>query len=180
VRYLRDLSEYSPLEIWAGRAYKALQNDAILPNPYTRNVARLELSNGAEMLFLKSEVEHHFAPQPVHIDSLIRLKKALEDRNIGLLVILVPDKFTVYHTLLQNPTPYLEAPAPYIDELERALRAASVRSVNLKTALRRAAAAGIPSNHYVYHLDDTHWNDAGVAVAESEVRAFLAAEKDGP
>lgn len=178
LRYLRDLWAYSPLSIWCARAYKELQNDTILPNIYADNVRTYQLTNGATMLFLGSEVAHYLMlPQP-SIDAVMLWKKAL-DRHTCMFVILVPDKFEVYYPLLRKPP----GPPPrtlYLDSLENELRAAGVPVLNLSPALRAAAASAIRDNDYVYHLDDTHWNGHGVTVAVKELGAALPSACPSP
>lgn len=173
LRYVRDLSAYSPMEIWAGRAYRYLQNDAVLPNVHGRNVCRYTLINRSEMLFLRSEVSDYYSPQPVAVGTVVAMQREIEAQRFRVIVILVPNKFTVYYPLIQAARPGPAEDRLYINVLERELRLASVSVVNLSPALRRAAAEALTRNELIYHLDDTHWNAAGVAVASEEVRRFL-------
>jgi acetyltransferase AlgX (SGNH hydrolase-like protein) len=176
VRYWHGLAMYSPLEIWAGRAYRYLQNDAILPNVHAKDVARYTLRNHDELLFLRSEVTAYFNPRAQAAGSLIATERTLRAQGYHVLLILVPNKFTVYYPLLQNAPPSSGEDRLYINVLERTLRAASIPVVNLTPALRRAAADALKNNELVYHSDDTHWNGLGVIAACEEIRKALNQE----
>ena len=175
LRYLRDLIAYSPLEIWAGRAFKLLQNDVILPNPYSGNVSKYRLRSGAEMLFLPNEVQHAFTPPGINTEEIIHLKNFLSARRTCLSVILVPNKFTVYYDLLADAPPGAFQGTTYLNALENSLQTASIPTLNLLAAFRTEAASAIKKNQYLYHLDDTHWNDEALAIAAREIRLWLPA-----
>jgi hypothetical protein len=171
LRYLKDLSRYSPLEIWSGRAYRYLQNDAVLPNPHAANVRRYTLLNNSEMLFLASETPHYLSPPPVNIASLVAVARDIESKGMHVMVLIVPNKFTVYYPLLRDVTPGPSDGELYVNVLERKLRAANVPVVNLTAPLRRAAAACLRSDKLIYRADDTHWNPSGVATAVETIRS---------
>jgi hypothetical protein len=88
-----------------------------------------------------------------------------------MLVILVPDKYNVYHALLQGA-----APAPqglsHLDHLEQDLIRSNVPVLNLTSALRAQAAKGLQDKEYVYFTDDTHWNQLGIHVAANEILKY--------
>lgn len=161
---------YSPLEIASGRLYRKLQNDEIFPNVHRRNVHIASLKNGTQMLFLASEVPHYFERSNISAASVVETRDRIERMGYRVLTVLVPNKYTVYYPLLKQPP----QPAPasedlYLSVLERKLRNAGVPVVNLTAPLRVAATQAITRNEYVYRLDDTHWNPAGVAVAVNSI-----------
>ena len=80
-------------------------------------------------------------------------------------MLLAPDKSSIYPGELPRGTTYPN-PAP-ADRFIAALRARGVRVVDVRAALRDAAARG-----EVYSKGDTHWNDAGAYIA---YRATIAA-----
>ena len=176
LRYWHGLAVYSPLEIWAGRAYRYLQNDAVLPNVHTKNVEHYTLRNHDDMLFLRSEVTSYFNPRAQAVESLIATERTLRAEGYRVLVILVPNKFTVYYPLLQNAPPLSGEDRLDVNVLERNLRAASIPVVNLTPALRRAAADALTKNELVYHPDDTHWNALGIIAASEEIRRALTSQ----
>ncbi len=161
----------SPLQIFAQRALKAIQNDRLLPNPYAGIVLRARLRNGADMLFLPEErVRFHEARTE---EPLVRyvswLNGKLRADSLHLLVVLVPKKFTVYAPLLQPPEAGVDHAAAYHARVERRLRGAGIAVVNLTEPFRAAAAAGVDAGEYIYWRDDTHWNAAGIAIAAAEI-----------
>jgi hypothetical protein len=171
LRYLHNYVVYSPLEIWAARAYRHLQNDVILPNVHTKNVVRYSLRNHDELLFLRSELLSYVSPPPPLTRSLFESVNALRAEGHKVLVILVPNKLTVYYPLLENGPPPTPEDHLYLNVLEGKLNAASIPAVNLTPALRRAAAEGLDRHALVYHSDDTHWNSEGIRVAAEAVCA---------
>jgi hypothetical protein len=175
LRSLHNYVIYSPTEIWAGRAYRHLQDDVILPNVHTRNVVRYSLRNhNDELLFLRSELTNYLNPPPQAIRTLITAVKTLRADGYDVLVILVPNKLTVYYPLLENGPPPMPEDRLYVNLLERNLSAASIPVVNLTPALRQAAAEALASNTLVYHADDTHWNALGVRAAAEAIAAATA------
>lgn len=161
----------SPLQIFAQRALKAIQNDRLLPNPYAGLVLRARLRNGADMLFLPEErVRFHEArsEEPL-VRYLSWLDRKLRADGLRLLVVLVPKKFTVYAPLLQPPEAGVDRAAAYHARVERRLRGAGIPVVNLTEPFRAAAAAGVDAGEYIYWRDDTHWNAAGIAIAAAEI-----------
>jgi hypothetical protein len=170
---------YSPFEILSSRYYKSLQNDTILPNVYRNNVRIGTLANGNRILFLASEVPHYFAKAAVDVGPVVELRSRVEKMGYRVIVLIVPNKFTVYYPLLtQLSEPAVAMPAPaegdlYVNVLENKLRAAGVPVLNLNPALRRAAADAAVRNELVYRSDDTHWNPAGVEAAVRETANFI-------
>ena len=92
--------ELSRLRILANRMYRVFQNDRILPNPYARNASVRRLANGREMLFLAGELEGGDASRPVDAAYWVWLERELRSDGFQLVVLLVPNKSTVYAPLL--------------------------------------------------------------------------------
>jgi SGNH hydrolase-like domain, acetyltransferase AlgX len=160
---------YSPLSIWASRAYRALQNDLVLPNTYKERVLRLTLVNGEQMLFLPSEVRHYQDNPSFDISYVVELNRHLNDRGQRLLVLLVPDKYTVYFPLVRDaPAAPVKAPL-YLDRLEAALAGAGLNVINLTEVFRASAAESLARGQYIYWIDDSHWNQAGIRIAAEQL-----------
>src|SRR5579883_756789 len=98
----RKWSRYSPLQIVARRACQAVQNDRLLPNPFVRAVEVRTLRDGSRQLFIPGDVENSRRPRPVgHAAAYFsRLARELRKEDLNLLVVLVPDKYSVYQPLL--------------------------------------------------------------------------------
>lgn len=166
--YESKVRAYSPLEILSGRAVKSLQNDKIFPNPYRDVVLEAELRNGRDMLFLGSDVQNYYLDRPADPAALAQIKMQLEKKGIGLLVLLVPDKYTVYHDLIVSPS----VPAvrqEFFDIAEQRLAAANVPVLNLTQRFRKRAEVLLSQDEYLYWLDDTHWNAEGIREAAQAI-----------
>jgi acetyltransferase AlgX (SGNH hydrolase-like protein) len=161
--------ELSRLRILANRMYRFFQNDRILPNPYARNASVRRLANGAEMLFLSGEHQGDDTTRPVNAAYWVWLERELRSDGFQLIVLLVPDKFTVYEPLFLGREARNTPAFHYLDRLERSLSSAGVPVVNLKNVFQAQAARQLPSNSYLYWLDDTHWNGHGMRIAAEEI-----------
>jgi SGNH hydrolase-like domain, acetyltransferase AlgX len=165
---LRKRTAYSPLAILSGRAVKILQNDVILPNPYRSAAVEGKLRNGREILFLSSEVNDDEMTRRTDPEAFVQLKLQLQKKGIGLLVLLVPDKYDTYRDLLSSPTPWTER-APFLDVVEQRLVAANVPVINLRPQFRKQAEALLDRDEYLFWLDDTHWNAEGIREAAEAI-----------
>jgi len=157
----------SRLQILAQRAYKLLENDWLLPNPYAPAAAASTLRNGATMLFVPEDIDNHRRRRPVdHAAAYFSwLATELRRENLELLVVLVPDKYTVYGPLLQEPA----TSDSYLERLAAALRPTGIPLVNLLPVFRRQAGDLLDRGEYLYWRDDTHWNATGIGVAAREI-----------
>jgi len=162
-KYAVAFESYSPLRILSGRAVKLLQNDVIFPNPYRSEVVAGKLRNGREILFLAEEVRTYEADRPTDPEAFVKLRGQLQERGIGLLVLLVPGKYEVYHDLLLSAPPSTKR--EFLDVVEERLAAAKVPVVNLTPRFRKEAEALLARDEYLYWLDDTHWNAEGIREA---------------
>lgn len=166
---LRKRAVYSPLAILSGRAIKILQNDVIFPNPYRSAAVEGKLRNGSEILFLSSEVSDYEVQRRTDPEAFVKLKLELQKKGVGLLVLLVPDKYDTYHDLLSSPPPRMEG-RPFLDVVEQRLVAAQVPVINLRQQFRKQAEALLDHDEYLFWLDDTHWNAAGIRVAAEAIK----------
>jgi hypothetical protein len=181
----RGLVYVSPLKILAQKALRALQNDTVLPNLHASAVVERRLRNGEPILFPledvqkleKQQAEYARAqafggplrPERAEADFIRWLREELRKDNLDLLVVLVPNKYSVYQPLLDDPGPAPADPTPYLTYLEDEIRGVGVPVVNLSTTLRAAAAAALERDDYVYWRDDAHWNADGIAIAAREI-----------
>ncbi len=156
----------SPLRVVTGRMLRRLQNDRWLPNPYRDVVTRTSLPDGSAMLFESSEWT--WALPRTDEDRIVRyfqwLDRRLRLEEVQLLVVLAPKKHTVYGPLLERQRDG-ESGAQSLARIAAGLEAARVGVINLTEPLRAAAEIELAAGRYVYFLDDTHWNAAGIAAA---------------
>jgi hypothetical protein len=127
--------------------------------------ASYRLANGQTMLFFTGDIVATQDPnRQISPDYLIWLNAELAKLNLRLVVLLVPNKYSVYAPLVNDPAAVRPSELP-LRRLADNLEARDVFVVNVSDALRKQAADDLPLNEYVYFVDDTHWNERGIAVA---------------
>lgn len=160
----------SPLKIAAEKVYKSFADDRILPNVFKEEVVVGRLLNGDAILFLRSEVENFYRPRGdseilATRDYFVQLQAALRQEGFELIVVLMPNKYSIYHSLLANPR-LSDVDSVHPDaRLQTQLHAKGVRVVNLTPTLLARAATDLREGQYLYWRDDTHWNDRGTTLA---------------
>ncbi len=160
---------YSPLRIFLGRGFRKIENGIWLPNPSGEFVVVGQLTNGDNMLFHPSEVDNFYRPKYDSANFLGQVNALVRCGGNELLVILVPDKYSVYHSLLRDAGQSPPEVRSRLDQLELDLHRLNVPVLNLTSALRSQAAEGLQRREYNYMLDDTHWNRIGIQTAAMEV-----------
>jgi hypothetical protein len=95
---------------------------------------------------------------------LISLDKQLKERNITLLVVIAPNKATIYPEDIPEEIKKLGA-VSRLDKLVALLRESDSQLV---LDLRPALQAG-RQNKQIYYKTDTHWNDLGAYIAYKEI-----------
>jgi hypothetical protein len=127
------------------------------------------LRNGDWMLFYPDELQADKETTPPATAYWTALREELRAHGLELLVLLVPDKYTVYHELLRTPLAPAARPGERMDRLEHALADAGVPVVNLRRSFSTAARRLFARGEYVYWRDDTHWNPRGIRIAAEEI-----------
>ena len=178
-RYLNAVWNISPLEVLSIRLFKSLSNDVILPNRYRQAVEARTLPGGQRILFLTDEVRRTMHP-PTEKDVLARAQyfshyqQLLAARKLDLYVVLLPNKYTLYGTLIDGVSPPIEP--PYLDRLEIAISKTGVKVVNMLPELRRQAAAELASGELSYYREDHHWSPRGVRAVAAALAARYSRE----
>jgi len=172
------MAALSPLRIFTTRLHKAIENDRLLPNSYARQAVMGTLVNGDWMLFYPDELQADTESAPAPTAYWTALRRELRAHGLELLVLLVPDKHTVYHELLRTPLAPAARPGERMDGLEHALTDAGVPVVNLRGVFTTTARRLFARGQYLYWRDDTHWNPRGVRIAAAEI-ARVARGNDG-
>jgi hypothetical protein len=164
-------TQYSPLQILARRSCQWIQNDRLLPNPFARIVEVRTLRDGSRQLFIPMDIENARRDRPLDhaAEHFARVAEELRKEDLDLLVVLVPDKYSIYQPLVRDEREAAGGPVRYLDRVEEQVRAAGVPVVNLTQAFRREAEAGLSRGQYLYWRDDTHWNPYGIDVAAREI-----------
>ena len=165
--WVSDHLDVSPLQVFAARLYRRLQNDRVLPNAAARHVIRTRLQSGTELLFLADEraTYHRRRSSEDVLRHLTWLSNRLALQRQRLLVVLTPHKYSVYAPLLAEPDTGPPETLRYFAALEAGMRARGIAVVDLLEPLRAAArdAAARRGGGLIFWRDDTHWNAAGIA-----------------
>jgi hypothetical protein len=154
----------SPLKFLTVRLNKALTNDVILPNPYRTHVCSFTLPNGKPLLVRKGDLQR---VQTERDETTVReraryiawWRNRLAERHIRMIVLLVPEKMTVYGAALGVALPRV----PYLNRLETELTGRGVHVVNGLRVLHANATQDLASGHLSYFREDQHWTPLGAA-----------------
>jgi len=92
----------------------------------------------------------------------------LKKDGLDLVVLLVPNRSTIYAPLLAQPRD-VSASLNSLHDLEIALENAGVPTVPLVNRYSQEARILLDQKKYLYFLDDTHWTGNGTALAAEEV-----------
>jgi SGNH hydrolase-like domain, acetyltransferase AlgX len=170
LRYLRLINtffwELSPTRVITTRLFKKLDNDKFFPNQNLKTIQALPLPNGEKMLFRDYEFElaqqdRGSAAVAQTLHSFQWLKTELDKRHIRLIVLLVPNRYTIYAPLLAgNDGPWTH----YLDHLNDELHKSGIESVNGLEVYRSVARQEVNSGHFSFYREDPHWNPHGVEV----------------
>jgi hypothetical protein len=166
---LKHIQQQAPLRNYAEAKLRRIQDDRILPNGYADNVLSAALQNGDNMLFLRNEPQLSNQKGLPSLDYWIGIDKQLAERGLKLVIVLVPNKYTVYAPLLRDPSPLTANSGAVLDRLASALGRGGITAINLTAALRRQAATLAKRREYIYWRNDTHWKPNGVAIAADEI-----------
>jgi hypothetical protein len=154
----------SPFQIWVKRFYQQWQNKFILPAVGSDRVTRLQLRDGQEMLVYTSNIDRFYGQhQAPDIGTFKLLQHELQKMNLKLLVLLTPDKFTIYQPLLLDSVP--KPHSSYLNNMEGMLRRSGIRAMNLEPIFQARAAEELEKGRLIYWKDDSHWNQEGIRIA---------------
>lgn len=96
-------------------------------------------------------------------------KEWLKKRKINYLLVIAPDKHTIYGEML----PDYYRPNPNTSRLDQLIaylqKNTSVDILDLRPSLKAHKKLGKP----LYHKTDTHWNELGGAIAASQIQKYL-------
>lgn len=173
-RLWRDIFYYSPLQIFAARLLMTANDGQMLPNPSAGMVIMRRLRDDRPFLFLPEEAQNFGQERAMDISFFVELNALVRSTGNELLVVLVPDKFNVYHPLMRDRDSKASNQPLYFDTLGKKLRKSDVSVLDLTPGLREQAAAALVTGNYIYHPDDTHWNELGAGRA-----AHLISESRG-
>jgi hypothetical protein len=161
----------SPLRALSAKLEKKIQNNTLLPNSFASFVIQGRLRNGETIVFLPAEFESPSDPRKAAkrwAAYFAWYSAELVKDGLDLVVLLVPNRSTIYAPLLAPPREVSASRATLEDFLE-ALENAGVHTVALRSRYLREARILLDQKRYLYFLDDTHWNGYGTAEAADEI-----------
>jgi hypothetical protein len=161
----------SPLQAISAKLEKKIQDNTLLPNSFAPFVIQEKLRNGEPIVFLPAEFKSPPDPRSAAdrwAAYFAWYSAQLRNDGLDLIVLLVPNRATIYAPLLAQPRDVYASRAT-LEDLANALQNAGVRTVPLEPRFARDAALLLDQRKYLYFLDDTHWNGDGTAVAADEI-----------
>lgn len=168
LRYLKLLNTFfwqlSPTKVVTTRFFSSLENDKFFPNENVKTVQSLALPSGDKMLF--RDYEYELADLDRGPDVVAEamtgfqwLKAEMDKRHIRLIVLLVPNRYTVYAPILAGKDgPWTH----FLDNLDLQLHGAGIETVNGLDVYRAGAKQEVESGQLSFYREDTHWNAHGV------------------
>jgi hypothetical protein len=101
------------------------------------------------------------------------LNEDLSQKRIKFLVVIPPNKNTIYPEYVPDEIPVLAAPTRYDQLVEYMRQHGKTQILDLRPALLEARKTRV-----VYFSKDTHWNDQGALIAYQQI--ILALKNDFP
>ena len=156
--------ELSPARVVTTRFFNELSNDKIFPNESARTVESLPLPSGQKMLF--HDYEYQLPQQDrgqIFVAQTARgfewLQSEFQKRHLRLIVLLMPNRYTLYAPLLGN----VDGPwAHYLDRLNVELKKLGIETVNGLEVYRSVVKQEVQTGNLSFFREDTHWNAHGV------------------
>jgi hypothetical protein len=146
------------------RFFNKLANDRFFPNESAPTVRSLALPDGKKLLFRDYEFglpELDRGPDAVAQTArgFDWLKSEMEKRHLRLIVLLLPNRFTIYAPILAH----MDGPwTHYLDQLDAELHKSGIETVNGLEVYRSAAKQEIQTGQLSFYREDPHWNPNGV------------------
>jgi hypothetical protein len=153
----------SPAIRYAALAKKAMENNLLLHNRYGDHLRSFPLPDGRRFLVLDRELEHDTAEYDDGLvadraDYIAWWGQRMAERGARMVVLLVPDKMSVYGRELGVKLPE----DAYLDRMERQLEHRGLRVVNGLRLLRATAREDLASGRLAFLREDQHWSVSGV------------------
>jgi hypothetical protein len=161
----------SPLRALSAKLEKKIQNDTLLPNSFASLVIEERLRNGEPIIFLPAELKSPRDPGKAAkrwAAYFAWYSAELRKDGLDLVVLVVPNRSTIYAPLLAQPRD-VSASRATLEGFADALQNAGVHTVLLANRYVHDAGILLDQKKYLYFLDDTHWNGDGTAEAADEI-----------
>jgi hypothetical protein len=173
----KDVSRYNPLEILVSRFDKSWLTPGLWPNRYEKSFPAYHLRGGRPILFNPESVAKFGDPRRSELPRVAGFFKGLrrlcESRGVRLTILLIPEKYSVYAGLLEDPAMPAGLGPAYLDLLAETLQGEGLDVVSALPAFQAEAAKALESGKLIYWSDDTHWNPEGIRLAMTLVAERL-------
>jgi hypothetical protein len=167
----------SPMMVTTIRAKKALENDWFLPNRYRDEVRAFTIPTGEQLLVRTGDLERvqtdfGQATASERADFIAYWRDHLAKRGTRMVVLLVPEKMTVY-----GPALGVRLPQPALfDRMESELAKRGVTFVNGLPLLRRYMESDLANGRLAFRREDQHWSPLGVERLASATAELLKSQ----
>jgi SGNH hydrolase-like domain, acetyltransferase AlgX len=164
----------SPMQALSAKLVKKIQDNILLPNSFASFVVEEKLSNGEPIVFLPAEFKSPPDPRKAAerwAAYFAWYSAQLRNDGLDLIVLLVPNRSTIYAPLFAQPRD-VSASRATLEDFASALQNAGVPYVSLEPRYANDAAILLEQKKYLYFLDDTHWNGTATAIAADEIFNF--------
>ncbi len=107
-------------------------------------------------------------------NNLLILENEFAKRNINFIIVMAPNKHTIYSEFLPDYISGNRGLTTAADQIGKIADETAINYIDLRSSLLRA------KNNYsypLYYLTDTHWNNLGAWVAFNEIRPHLVSGK---
>ena len=161
---------HSPMKIISHKIVKNIENDVLQPNIYRDKVVRGTLKNNDEMLFFPGDfgtVDNVETQASAWTSYLAAFSDRLAEQNLKMIVLLIPNKGTVYGSLTKELQP--TNGEQLLADLQQKLQDTGICTVDLTPLYRRYAEEGLSQKQYLYWRDDSHWNSRGIGIAAQQL-----------
>jgi hypothetical protein len=105
-------------------------------------------------------------------NKVIQLRQDLEERGIKFLIVVAPNKHTIYPEYLPHDSRYQRRAITRLDQMAAALKGTGADFIDLRGALWAKKNSG----RLLYSRTDTHWNPFGAFVAYEEIMNRVLSE----
>jgi hypothetical protein len=159
----------SPLNNATRRLFRWLSDGNLLNNVYEQQVVAYPLPDGRQMLFRDSEMFPAEKPQSEDdirntADHIVTWTRALTDRGMNPIALLLPTRFTLYGPWLVQDDRRAGVSKAVEDfyRLEAELKRRGVRTVNGLQIFQQTAPQDLSTGELPFYREDNHWQPEGV------------------
>jgi alginate O-acetyltransferase complex protein AlgJ len=171
-RFKKENSEFGSYENWYKKNSAFLDGTSKWLAAFPAEQMGLEGKNG--WLFFRKSFEYMFGkdyslqvPQKNPVPNLMDFKKYLNEKNVNLLFVVVPNKEEVYFDKIDSgiPSPQIQFVNPYSRKILNDIQNAGIEVIDLLPYFLEARKEDTTGMEYLYQVHDTHWTNRGLQIA---------------